>query len=154
MAKGVVCRVRGHAELVLLRQPPQLLKQLDLEDVTQDLDREQVAAFGEEAVLAEPAAGDEAMYMGMVLEFLGPGVEHGQDAWTQTAPGRYLEDGLGRRGEESLESVDPPLSREERAERGGDREAHAGVAARGQGVWPGPRPTGLVETASPWATSG
>src|SRR5260370_31268910 len=145
MAKGVVCRVRGHAELVLLRQPPQLLKQLDLEDVTQDLDREQVAAFGEEAVLAEPAAGDEAMYMGMVLEFLGPGVEHGQDAWTQTAPCRYLEDGLGRRGEESLESVDPPLSREERAERGGDR-AEQGGGTEGEAVLElGRRPTGPGE---------
>jgi len=61
--------------------------------------------------------------MGMVLEPLSPGVEHGQDAWAQTAPGRDLEEGLGGGGEEGFESVDPPLSREERAERGfGTRE--------------------------------
>ena len=138
----------AHAELALIQEPAQPLEQLDLEDVAQDLDREQVAPPVDEGVLAEPTAGDEAVCMGMVLEPLSPGVEHGQYARAEALACRDLEDGLGGGGEEGLESVDTPLSREERAERGRDGEDQVEIVDREQVRLLGLGPQGLIETTA------
>ena len=98
--------------------------------------------------MAETASGDEAMGMRVCLLFLSPGVEHGQDAWADALARRDFEDRLRAGREQRLERVGPIRTQEERAERGGNREAEVEVADRKQVLELCLGPQGLVETAT------
>ena len=69
----------------------------------------------DEAVVAEPTAGDETVDVRMVSELLVPGVEHGEDAWDEPTSGRRLEDRLGDGGEECVQRVTALRADEEAA---------------------------------------
>jgi hypothetical protein len=91
----------------------ELGEQLALEDRLQDVERYEVTTAVDEALGAEPTAGNETVKVGMVAELLVPGVEHGEDAGEEPLGGCGLEDGLGDRGEERVQGLTPVLSEEE-----------------------------------------
>jgi len=84
----------------------------------------------------------------MIVEELIPGVEYGEHAQEQALSRRHIEDGLGRRGEESLEGMDSSLAQEERAERRGDGEDEVKVAERKQMLLLRLCPDRLIETST------
>ena len=73
----------------------------------------------DEALGTQAAPGDQAVNVRVSIELLVPGVEDGQDARAQAAPGGGFQDRLRDGGEEGVQGLGPPLpSEEERAQRG------------------------------------
>ena len=142
--------LRIHLPIVLLEQPVEVLsegtlqmRQIDQEPVTADPD---IVAGG-----IEPGARNQTVNMGMELQTLVPGMEHGSKAaggGAQTLiPGEFFRQGGCHGGEEQVESFFSKGAKETTAQLGGKGEGDQEVgsvnqfmefachpAARGQGA--------------------
>ena len=105
----------------------ELRDELASEDPTEDLHREEkVRSAGDpsRAALGQPAAGDYAVQVRMVLQVLPPSVQHSQKADSSTEVflvGRHLQKGLGGRPEEHPVEF-TPVAQSQLGQRLGQRE--------------------------------
>ncbi len=113
IAEPLVPGVSWDTDAALAQERLEFGEELALEDRAEDVQGHEVTAAGDEALGAEPTAGDETGDVGMVAEALVPGVEHGEDSGEQPPTGRRLEDSLRDSGEERVQGMTALLSREE-----------------------------------------
>ena len=138
----------GTLRVAFAQERLELGEQLALEDGLEDVEPDEVTAAVDEALWAEPTAGDETVNVRVVAHLLIPGVEHGEDAGEEPTRGRRLEDRLGDGGEERVQGVTPVLAEKEAPQRDGHREDHVEVRDRQQVRELGLGPQTLVEATA------
>ena len=148
VAEALVAGIAGDGEHLLAEEGLELGEELSLEDGAEDLEGEEVTPAVEEAIGTESPAGDEAVKVGVGSEELVPGVEDGEDSWTEAEGGRRLQDGLGDGGEQGVEGMGPSRSLEESLEGNGEGEDEVEVGDRQEVRDLGLGPESLVEATA------